>query len=60
MSIFKTEVAPGIVTTTDSVVSAATTNHNPHLPGLKKEAEMDMQNLAKGAVRRQKSGDQSW
>lgn len=59
MSIFKTEVDPNIVTATDSVVSSATTSHNPRLPGLKKEAEMDVMNLAKGAVRRT-SGEKQW
>ena len=59
MSIFKTEANSEMVTATDSVVSSATTSHNPRLPGLKKEAEMDVMNLAKGAVRRT-SGEKQW
>ena len=57
MSIFKTEVAPGIVLSTDRVVSA-TIDHSAaqHLPGLKKISEMDVQNIQRGAVRR-KSGE---
>ena len=59
MSIFKTEANSEMVTATDSVVSAATTSHNPRLPGLKKEAEMDVMNISKGAVRRT-SGEKQW
>jgi hypothetical protein len=58
MSIFKTEVAPGIVLSSDSVVSA-TIDHSAaqHLPGLQKSSELSVQNTQRGAVRR-KSGEQ--
>jgi len=58
MSIFKTEVAPGIVLSTDQVVSATVDPRaEMYLPGLKRTSEMDVQNTQRGAVRR-KSGDQ--
>ena len=57
MSIFKTDVAPGIVCMTDQVVSTTIDpNAAMRLPGLKKAAEMDVQNTQRGAVRR-KSGE---
>jgi hypothetical protein len=57
VSIFKTEVAEGIVLSTDSVVSAAVdTRATMYLPGLRPTSEKDVQNTQPGAVRR-KSGD---
>jgi hypothetical protein len=58
MSIFKTDVAPGICCTTDQVVSSAvcTSKSMAELPGLEKAAQMDVQNTQRGAVRRM-SGD---
>jgi hypothetical protein len=57
MSVFKTEVPEGIVCSTDQVVSATINPYAAaHLPGLRKAAEMDVQNTQRGAVRR-KSGE---
>jgi hypothetical protein len=56
MSVFKTEVSPEIVCSTDRVVSAAIDEYvASRLPGCKKTSEMDVSNIRPGAVRR-KSG----
>lgn len=60
MSIFKTEVAPDIVCSTDRVVSATIDRTaEQRLPGFKKTSEMDVVNTRPGAVRKS-SGEQPW
>jgi hypothetical protein len=54
MSIFKTDVSPGVVLSTDQVVSAGVdTTGQLYFPGLKKTQEnMNVVNVRPGAVRR--------
>ena len=53
MSIFKTEVPEGMCCATDSVVRSDMDHPEmSRLPGLKKAAQMDVQNTQRGAVRR--------
>ena len=58
MSIFRTEVSPGIVLSTDQVVGATRDPYaEMYLPGLRKDSEKSVLHTQPGAVRR-KSGDQ--
>lgn len=55
MSIFRTEVSPGIVLSTDQVVSATVDRFaEMYLPGLRKTSDKSVLNTQPGAVRRGK------